>query len=233
MPPTDHHPRTAGESVARSELVMRQRLGGRARPPAALSDGQAAARQAAQAGARLESGSSGREATASTQWTAVSADTTRARRIDRRCSHCSRCCTGCQSAASAAPHEYHALVDVTRPLPWVGHRSGGACASKDARTQRPPGQQTPTSSIEPAESALVARNFGGLFKYRHEQKKRRQGYLRHREDLPYAGVSIAQHAANPSRALPPRSPRSRRQVSQVCREVDPDDLWRPLHSPYT
>ena len=45
--------------------------------------------------------------------------------------------------------------------------------------------------------------FGGLFKYRHEQKKRRQGYLRHREDLPYAGVLIAQHAADPPRALPP------------------------------
>ena len=75
-------------------------------------------------------------------------------------------CAGRQAVASAAQHEYHAFVDVTRPLPWVGHGSGGACASKDARTQRTPGQQTPTWSIEPAESALVARNFGGLFKGR-------------------------------------------------------------------
>ena len=81
MPPTDHPPRTAGEGVARSELVMRQRLLGQARLPA-CAQRRAFYSQAAHA-ARLEPGSNSREATASTRWTTVSTGTTRARRIDR------------------------------------------------------------------------------------------------------------------------------------------------------
>ena len=57
-----------------------------------------------------------------------------------------------QSAASAAVHGCHPFVDVARPLPWVGHGSGGARASKTARPERPPCLQTPKSTIGRARS---------------------------------------------------------------------------------
>ena len=62
-----------------------------------------------------------------------------------------------QSAASAAVHGCHPFVDVARPLPWVGHGSGGARASKTARPERPPCLQTPKSTIGRARSCREAR----------------------------------------------------------------------------
>ena len=61
-----------------------------------------------------------------------------------------------QSAASAAVHGCHPFVDVARPLPWVGHGSGGARASKTARPERPPCLQTPKSTIGRARSCRKA-----------------------------------------------------------------------------
>ena len=61
-----------------------------------------------------------------------------------------------QSAASAAVHGCHPFVDVARPLPWVGHGSGGARASKTARPERPPCLQTPKSTIGRARSCRYA-----------------------------------------------------------------------------
>ena len=92
----EHPPRAAGEGVARSKLVVHQRLGGRARPPACAQrragcSSQAAQADGCQAGGKCGAGSNGREATSSARWTAVSTDTTRARRIDRCCSPCGRC----------------------------------------------------------------------------------------------------------------------------------------------
>ena len=92
----EHPPRAAGEGVARSKLVVHQRLGGRARPPACAQRRVGCSSQAAQlTGARLEA-SVGLVRTAerppsSARWTAVSTDTTRARRSDRCCSPCGRC----------------------------------------------------------------------------------------------------------------------------------------------
>ena len=61
----EHPPRTAGEGVARSKLVVRQRLGGRARPPACAQrragcNSQAARADGCQAGGKCGDGSNGR-----------------------------------------------------------------------------------------------------------------------------------------------------------------------------
>ena len=56
-------------------------------------------------------------------------------------------CASRQSVASAALNGCRAFVDVARPLPWVGHGSSGARASKPARPERPPCLQTPKSRI--------------------------------------------------------------------------------------
>jgi len=61
-------------------------------------------------------------------------------------------CASRQSVASAALNGCRAFVDVARPLPWVGHGSSGARASKPARPERPPCLQTPKSRIGRARS---------------------------------------------------------------------------------
>eukprot|EP00964_Phaeocystis_antarctica_P033523 scaffold19007_cov71-Phaeocystis_antarctica.AAC.13 len=67
-------------------------------------------------------------------------------------------CAGHQLAASAALNGCRAFVDAARPLPWVGHGSSGARASKPARPERPPCLQTPKSTIVRWRSCrLVAR----------------------------------------------------------------------------
>ena len=72
----------------------------------------------------------------------------------------------CQSAASKALHGCRAFVDVARPLPWVGHGSSGARASKTARPERPPCLQTPKSTIGHAPNLLPGDQVGNFRKKR-------------------------------------------------------------------
>ena len=116
-------PRTAGEGVARSKLVVRQRLGGRARPPACAQQRAGCNSQAAQAltGARLET-SVGMFRTADRPPRAPGGlmypPTPQERVGSIDAAHLAvGACAGRQTVASAAQHEYHAFVDVTRPLP--------------------------------------------------------------------------------------------------------------------
>ena len=116
-------PRTAGEGVARSKLVVRQRLGGRARPPACVQRRAGCNSQAAQAltGARLEA-SVGMVRTADRPPRAPGGlmypPTPQERVGSIDAAHLAvGACAGRQTVASAAQHEYHAFVDVTRPLP--------------------------------------------------------------------------------------------------------------------
>ena len=119
----EHPPRTAGEGVARSKLVVRQRLGGRARPPACAQRRAGCNSQAAQAltGAKLQA-SVGMVRTAYRPPRAPGGlmypptPQERVGSIDD--AHLAvDACAGRQTVASAAQHEYHAFVDVTRPLP--------------------------------------------------------------------------------------------------------------------
>ena len=119
----EHPPRTAGEGVARSKLVVRQRLGGRARPPACAQRRVGCNSQAAQAltGARLEA-SVGMVRTADRPPRAPGGlmypPTPQERVGSIDAAHLAvGACAGRQTVASAAQHEYHAFVDVTRPLP--------------------------------------------------------------------------------------------------------------------
>ena len=119
----EHPPRTAGEGVARSKLVVRQRLGGRARPPACAQRRAGCNSQAAQAltGARLEA-SVGMVRTADRPPRAPGGlmypPTPQERVGSIDAAHLAvGACAGRQTVASAAQHEYHAFVDVTRPLP--------------------------------------------------------------------------------------------------------------------
>ena len=119
----EHPPRTAGEGVARSKLVVRQRLGGRARPPACAQRRAGCNSQAAQAltGARLEA-SVGMVRTADRPPRAprglMYPPTPQERVGSIDAAHLAvGACAGRQTVASAAQHEYHAFVDVTRPLP--------------------------------------------------------------------------------------------------------------------
>ena len=83
-----------------------------------------------------------------------------------------------QSAASAAVHGCHPFVDVARPLPWVGHGSGGARASKTARPERPPCLQTPKSTIGRARSCRQRQNPTILsYLYRNMRKDKPNTYL--------------------------------------------------------
>ena len=116
-------PRTAGEGVACSKLVVRQRLGGRARPPACAQRRAGCNSQAAQAltGARLET-SVGMVRTADRPPRAPGGlmypPTPQERVGSIDAAHLAvGACAGRQTVASAAQHEYHAFVDVTRPLP--------------------------------------------------------------------------------------------------------------------
>ena len=116
-------PRTAGEGVARSKLVVRQRLGGRARPPACAQRRAGCNSQAAQAltGARLET-SVGMVRTADRPPRAPGGlmypPTPQERVGSIDAAHLAAgVCAGRQTVASAAQHENHAFVDVTRPLP--------------------------------------------------------------------------------------------------------------------
>ena len=118
----EHPPRATGEGVARSKLVVHQRLGGRARPPACAQRRVGCSSQAAQlTGARLEA-SVGLVRTAERPPRALSGllypPTLQERVGPIDAAHLAvDACAGRQTVASAAQHEYHAFVDVTRPLP--------------------------------------------------------------------------------------------------------------------
>ena len=118
----EHPPRAAGEGVARSKLVVHQRLGGRARPRACAQRRVGCSSHAAQlTGARLEA-SVGLVRTAERPRRAPGGPlyppTPQERVGPIGAAHLAvDACAGRQMVASAAQHEYQPFGDVTRPLP--------------------------------------------------------------------------------------------------------------------